>query len=245
MKRWTLPILLVLAVVGVLAGWVYFTSGWTRGAMHARQMATEGLAQQIVRTAPKAKVLVVSNPFTTTRNQSRTVYLGEQAGLRGLQKVLGKEAMTIAFPQLKRGALENPRDFEMPQFTSTPVAYLLTDGAFDTLAEKNSKCDYIVSLIGVPPDLQQLQLWQRTDGPKLAFLLPDLWMLGNKQVIASAFKSGKVAAAVINKPDVPPDQMLDPKADFSKRFILLTADNIDEVIAKYPSIFEAPEGTKE
>ena len=156
MKRWTLPSLLVLAVLGVLAGWVYFTSGWTRGALLSRQIATEGLAQQIVRAAPKAKVLVVSNPFTMARGQPKPVYLGEQAGLKGLQKVLGKDAMTVTFPQLKRGALENPRSFEMPPFTTTPVAYLLADGAFDALAQKNPKCDFIVSLIGIPPDLHEL-----------------------------------------------------------------------------------------
>jgi hypothetical protein len=242
MKRWSLPILIVLAVVGVLAGRVYFTSGWSRGAMLSRQIATQGLAEQLHRASPKAKVLVVSNPLTTTKGQPKPAYLGEQAGIKGLQKVFGKESMTVAYPQLKRGALENPRSFEMPLYTTTPIAYLLAEGAFDTLAQKNPKCEYIVSLIGIPPDYSQLQLWQRNDGPKLAFLLPDLWMLGNKQAIAGAFKTGKISAAVINKPDMAPQDVLDSGADFSKRFVLLTGENIEEMIVKYPQVFEAPEG---
>lgn len=242
MKRWTLPLVIVLAVVGALGAWVYFTSGWSRGGLLSRQTATQGLAEHLHRCSPKAKIAIVSNPFTSTRGQSKAVYLGEQAGIAGLQKVFGKDATAVVFPQLKRGALENPRSFEMPLYTTTPIAYLLAETAFDNIAQKNSKCEYIVSLIGIPPDLSQHQLWQRNEGPKLAFLLPDLWMLGKKQAIADAFKGGKITAAVINKPDAAPGDVLDPKADFSKRFILLTAENIEEMIAKYPAVFESPDG---
>jgi hypothetical protein len=240
MKRWALPIILLLLMVGLIA-WKFFSSDATKGATLVRQMATEGLAKEIIRFSPRAKVLVVSNPFTTQPNISRSVLQGEQAGLRGLQKVLGKEALTVAFPQLKNGALENPTSFSMPHSTTTPIAYLLSDDAFDAVWEKNTKCDFIVSLIGIPPDIRQHHLWQRADGPKLVFLLPDLWILGDKSAIAEAFKSGKIAAAVMNKPEAPSDQVLDPKLDFSKRFLLITAANVDDMIAKYPLLFESPE----
>jgi hypothetical protein len=240
MKRWALPIILLLVMVGLVA-WKFFSSDATKGATLVRQMATEGLAKEILRASPRAKVLVISNPFTTNPDVSRSALQGEQAGLRGIQKALDKEAITVAFPQLKNGALENPTAFSMPHITTTPIAYLLADGAFDGIWEKNTKCDFIVSLIGIPPDLRQHHLWQRADGPKLLFLLPDLWILGDKPAIAEAFKSGKIAAAVMNKPEAPSDQILDPKVDFSKRFLLITPANIDDMIAKYPLLFESPE----
>jgi hypothetical protein len=78
------------------------------------------------------------------------------------------------------------------------------------------------------------------DRVHFGLLLPDWRLLGDTEFLRRAFKSGKIAAAVIDKPGAPPDEVPDTgdlKAEFERRFILVTAENIDEVLKSYPRLF--------
>ncbi len=229
--------ILVAVLCAGLGVWFFLKPDSSRSALHSRELATRVLAEYLARTFPNEKLLVVSNPFTKKKGP-RHVVLFEEAGVRGLQKGFGENKVTVAFPELQPGALENPHAIQIPAETTTPVAFLMAEGAFDALAQKYSDCKVMVSLIGLPPDLSKLQLWSRPDGPKLAFLLPDLWMLGDKQAVVAAFKTGKITAVVLNKPGVSLEQLGASVADFSQRYLLITPDNIEQTVANYPQLFE-------
>ncbi len=204
-------------------------------------MATRVLAEHLAKQFPNQKILVVSNPFSQKKGQPRHVYDYEEAGIGGLKRGFGEDKLVVGFPALLPGALEDPHSVPVPPATTTPVAFLLADNALDTLAQKHPGCNLIVSLIGLPTDLRKHQVWEQTNGTKLAFLLPDIWMLGDRDTILKAFKSGKIAAAVLNKPGASADQMKVSVKDFGVRYLLVTAANIEETITNYPSLFETIE----
>ena len=65
-------------------------------------------------------------------------------------------------------------------------------------------------------------------------------MVGNQAAIRTAFKSGKIVAAVVNKPGTPPDDTpvsAEYQGEFSKRFLLVTVANIDGLTQAYPRLF--------
>ena len=221
--------------------WLYFRSDDSQKPLRAREVATRYLAEHLARTFPKDKVLVVSNPFTLKDGQPQHIYLFEKAGVKGLRQGLGDTRLKIDYPKLQAGALKNPHEFIIPPEATTPVAWLLEDEAFSNLQRKHPDCGLMVSLIGMPPGLRKSEFWQDKDSPKLALLLPDLWMFGNPTTIASAFKSGRIAAAVLPKPGVSPEDSLKATKDFSSRFLLVTSENIDEMLGEYPQLFEPPE----
>ena len=117
----------------------------------------------------------------------------------------------------------------------------------DKLARQHSDCALIVSLIGLPANLEQVKCWQSSTGPKFALLLPDLRWIGNAAAVAGAVKRGKLAAFVLAKPGAPGGES-SPRgnfaAEFEKHFLLVTEQNIDQVVEQYPQLFPAgnPEG---
>ena len=72
--------------------------------------------------------LVVSNPFTQEKNTDRDIKAVEEAGLRGLRRGFGNRIAVeaVAFPELKPGAMQNPRAFVTDPQTSTPLSLRLT-----------------------------------------------------------------------------------------------------------------------
>jgi len=98
----------------------------------------------------------------------------------------------------------------------------------------------VVSLIGLPANLAPLEQWHKANGPKLALLLPDLRLLGDRAAIREAFKSGKITAAVLNKPGAPAESTKlggNLKLEFEQRFILLSPANIDSLQKAFPQLF--------
>jgi len=158
----------------------------------------------------------------------------EDAGLRGLRKGWeGKiSSVTIVHPELKAGALENPQSFIADPESTTPLSYLVTPDAFDNQAKQHSDCDLIVSLIGLPAELDRCEVWTRQGPPAFALLLPDLGLFGGTEAIRQAVKSGKLLAFVLRRPGAPPDSESgtdDFAAEFEKRFVLVTPANFEEV----------------
>ncbi len=238
MKNRVLPVILVLVLAGALGTWLYFKPDASREAFASREAATRMLGQNLGQKFPGQKILAVSNPFTQKKGQLRHVYLLQEAGVSGLRKGVGADRVVVGFPELQPGALENPHAFNIPQTTTTPVAYLLAEGAFDTLAQKHAGCTVLVSLIGIPTDLTRSKTWQAADGPKFAFLLPDLWMLGDKQAVLNAFKTGKIAGVVLKKTGSAEDLKAGSSKDFTNSYLLVTPENVEESMTKYPQLFE-------
>lgn len=231
------------ALAIALGAWLYHRTSKAapRGAMSHRELATRFLAQYIEAHYSGKPVLVVSNPFTQKAGRDPQIYAFEEAGLSGLRKGFGKATpMKVVFPDVRPEFLKNPRSVQVDPRTTTPLSFLVAENAFDKLAKENPECDLIVSLIGLPVNLAQVEIWRKPDVPKFALLLPDWRFLGSQQAIQGAVKSGKIVAAILNKPGAPPETVFsggDDKTEFDKRFLLVTAENIDNLMRSHPQLF--------
>jgi len=243
MKRPTLALAVLAVVLAIVAGsLLLLRSRPQRNALHAREVASRGLAEYLARTQPGQRALVMSNPFIHRAGTDRRIIETEEAGVRGLRAGFGSQVTigAIVLAELKPGALEDPRSVPIDPETTTPLSYLVAPDAFDHAARAHPDCGIIVSLIGLPADLGHCEVWRAPAAPAFALLLPDLRMVGDTAAVVQAMKSGKLPAFVLRQPGGPGDDTpvgKDFQAEFAKRFVLVTRENVEQVIQEHPGLF--------
>jgi hypothetical protein len=242
MKRSALLLAVPAAVLAGLAVWWFARNSPQRNALHARELATWGLAQALVKIAPGERVLVFSNPFTQRSGAASEIVESEAAGLRGLKRGFGAKlsVAAVVFPELRPDALNNPRGMFIDRETTTPLSFLVATNAFDQAVSQHSNCGVVVSLIGLPAELERVQCWQKPGPPRFALLWPDLRIIGDAAAIQRSLDSGKLAAFVLPKPGAPGSDAELRRADeaeFARRFVLVTRDNFAQVLQTYPGLF--------
>lgn len=210
-------------------------------AEHVREIATRTLGEYLAQSRPGSRVLVFSNPFARDTNAEPAIVKMEDAGIRGLETGWkGKlTAGAIALPELKPGVRENPQAFIADPETTTPLSYLVAPDAFDQQAKSHGGCELVVSLIGLPAELDRCEIWTRPGPPAFALLLPDLGVVGGIDAVRQAVKSGKLLAFILRRPGAPSDSESigsDAVAEFQKRFVLVTQDNFEDVLKSNPEL---------
>jgi len=233
-----------LAVLIVACGVWWFllhrTAAW-RPALTEREIATRVLAEYLSTRFPGSKALVIANPFSQRPGQSAEISAFDKAGIRGLRTgSKTPDSITVAYPALRPEFDQNPQSVYVDPKTTTPLSFLVAGNAFDALAERNPDSDLIVSLIGLPLNVQNSEVWRSPEKPRFALLLPDWRILGGPETVRQAFKTGKLAAAVVGRPGAPPEDVApegDYKAEFGRRFLLVTDENIDELLQTNPKLF--------
>lgn len=217
---------LAVAALAILliASAIFFFRPGNRASLSQREVATQVLAEYVRKSASPKGVVVISNPLAENANMTSDMYTFEQAGIAGLRKGFGSDIeVKVALPKTK-GA---PGTVFYDPNTRTPMSFLITDNAFEEIARENPNTDVFVSLIGLPANPTSMMGIPK----RFAFLLPDFRIMGDANSIRHVFKSGKVIAAVIQKPGViSPEKVAgsDYKAEFEKRYVLVTAQNVDE-----------------
>jgi hypothetical protein len=243
MRRIALALVILLAMAGVL--WVSYsrvvTAQW-RPALNARQVATRVLAEYLAKAYPQARALVVGNPFTLRSGQGPEVYAFEKAGVRGLEEGFNKpDAIEVVFPDLKPEFLAQPTTVYVDPKTTTPLSYLVSEDAFDRLIQTHPNFELVVTFIGLPVNIAQSRSWQDVVKPHFALLLPDWRVVGGVDAVREAVKSGKIAAAVVRRPggigDETPIQRQEYQSEFTRRFLLVTRENVDELMRTFPRAF--------
>lgn len=241
MSQWGAIGLLVAVILGLVeAQFHVLRDFFGPGALEHRELATFFLAKHLAATLPGKTAVVLSNPFSLQTGQPREVYQYEKAGIRGLQRGFGQAIVLeqVVFPEIKPEFFKNRKSVPIDPATSTPLSYLVREDSLDSIAKVHPKAEVFVSLIGLPLNTGQTQAWK--SGKRFALLLPDLRMLGGQREISAAFKSGRLVAAVFNRPGAPgEDQPLrrDPAIEFEQRFVLVTSENIEQIIKAYPRLF--------
>jgi len=229
-------LLLVIVLLGVRFLMNPDRRAWSQ-SFTERNAVTRELANYLVTSEAGTSVLIIGNPFTQFPDQPEAISNYEKAGISGLKKGFGRSIKieAVVYPELKPEARTNPWAIKRDNRTTTPLSYLIATTAFDDLAIAHPNCDLIVSLIGLPADIQDVNFLRHENGPKLALLLPDLWMIGDTEAIRTAFTAGHIAAAVVKRPHANVSD--DGQKNFDQVYILLTGENIDEFIEEYPSLF--------
>lgn len=231
-------LLILIGLCVLLAGLlVRFVSSGERAARRAalaeRLVVARALAEHLAQAFPGQKALVIGNPFTREKGRPAQVYDFEEAGIRGLKEGFGS-AVTLAgveYPRIKEAYLRDPASAPIDPSCTTPLSYLIREDAFDQAAAAHPECRLIVSLIGVPADISAVRFWMKQDAPAVALLLPELRMIGGADAVPDAFASGQLAAAVLAKPQPGPGR------GFEDKYLLVTPDNVEELVRKYPSLF--------
>ena len=227
----------------ILSGAIFWTVKYlpltTNGALQhkallRREIALRVLGEYVATEFSGNKALIVSNPFTQRASQSQEIRAFEEAGIRGLKKGWGQKIQLegIGFPELHPAAMAHPSTVPVDPQTTTPLSFLTTEDAWDNLLQKYPDTDLVVSLIGLPATLRNLEIW-RQPKPHFALLLPDLRMIGNGTDVKEAFRSGKLVAMILEKPGAPPDSASaarDYRTEFNRRFVLVTARNFGELL---------------
>ena len=169
-----------------------------------REIATWGLAAYLSEHYPGKKVVVAANPFTQKKGQPPEIYRYESAGIRGIQAGLkDKSAFRgVEYPELRPQWLTHPESVWINPKSTTPLSYLVDDQAFDKIMDKHPEAGILISLIGLPAQITSSKTWIKGITP-IALLLPDFSVLGPPETVQAAFKSGRISAAVINKPGAP------------------------------------------
>ncbi len=245
MNRQWLGFGFVVTVALIFVGRQFFGPNPQRAADLDRQVAARGLADAVATRLAGKRAIVLSNPFVKKAGTDRRILSMEEAGLRGLQEGAAPRLTieAVVLPELLPSARENPRSVAIDTTTTTPLSYLVAPGAFDHAAQAHPACDVLFSLIGLPVDLDQCSTWKKSGAPSFALLLPDLRIIGSPGDVLAATKSGKLLAFVVRKPGgvgAAEPVGKDWRAEFERRFLLVTADNIDAVSTQSPGVLENP-----
>ncbi len=232
-------------VLCALGGWLGCSPPESRLATTRRAMVFEELGRIIVGSVPGAKVLVVGNPFTRVTGADDAIQDAEATAVRGLVKGLGTGAEYLGtdHPELKPGALENPRSFGIPAGASTPLSFLSAPGAWDAVVARHPGTGVLVSLIGLPADLAETQAWTEPGGPRWVLFKPDLRLLGPRAAVETAFREKRLLALVLDRPGAPPEgEPLrgDREAELGRRYLFVTAENLGAMATSWPRLFAAP-----
>ncbi len=230
----------LLGFIGIRSN--FFRLGPRGIALTERELATEVLGQYLARHYPGKKVLVLSNPFTQQKGQRKEIYQFEEAGLRGLRRGLGQRLVVeaVVFPELRPEFFQDPSSAYIDPRTTTPLSYLMAEGALDAVWRRHPGAELIVSLIGLPVNLKQTEAWRNPNGPKFALLLPDLRMVGDQETVREALEARKIAAIILKRPHAPAEDLplgKDLQKEFAERYFLVVPETADPLLKQYPRLF--------
>lgn len=103
---------------------------------------------------------------------------------------------------------------------------------FDKVINRNSDCDMVISLMGLPSNFESMDLWKQdtANRPKIALLMH------MTNIYYKFIKSQKIVAALDRNPETlhsgeKPKPM---EKAFRYFFIIITSENIDELDKKFP-----------
>jgi hypothetical protein len=212
-----LLLLVVLAIV-----FLFRSSSPKSAALSAREHLLQTLGAEIAKLRPQARVLLLSNPFAEKAGAFNEKTQFERAGIRGLRKGLGKgSSVTVVFPEIRPEYLTNPESISIPSDSRTPLSFVIQPASIDRLADAHPECNVIVSLIGLPVGVQELNIWSEKDPRAFALLMPDLRVVGPPNETLAAFQRGKLLAAVFEDPA-------------SAQPLIVTRTNIATILAERP-----------
>ena len=180
------------------------------------------LAKHLSQTMPGAKVLVV-----TDKINKNSVF--QQAKIKALKEGFSPAITDVVFDVPTVNGLEEG-----------PISDMMTAADMDKLFAKHKDRNLIITLIGLPTDMEKMKIWHqflqdKKKTPKLAIISGSIYSLG------AYIQSGLIVGAVVIKPeyrymDGAPIPETYEKA-FEERYLLITPKNVVAMSKKYSRMF--------
>lgn len=116
---------------------------------------------------------------------------------------------------------------------------------FDALIQRHPDCNLIITFIGLPAEVEEMEFWHSEakseekpdlpEKPKIAIINGDVYKLKN------AISTGMVVAAVTYSPKAKFDEATapsNPKTAFDKRYLLITPENVESINEEFGGLFQ-------
>lgn len=200
-----------------------------------RILAGEKVGSFISDEYPAAHILVIG------MSEAPSLYL------KGLERGVSKGAsLELVVPQFAsaRQEIEGGRVFAENEYTAMDENVDILNAALIDAAIAGAKqCpDIIVSLAGLPPDYENMDLWRQAGHPPL-ILLGGASNPAGLPGLARKIADGDIAGMVLMRPDYDfqkagtrlPRDMEDA---FAERYILVTPKNIESTASRFPQLFQ-------
>ncbi len=104
----------------------------------------------------------------------------------------------------------------------------------DMLDEHMGEADLLIAISELPMDIFAANFWRQSDAPKVVLTR------GSVSEYYGAIKADAVVAAIAYHPNADYEQKKPPKdvdEAFAQRYLLITPENVDELDAEYPKLF--------
>lgn len=238
---WARPLSVIFAIMTLifagLATWKNLNPGvdkdvideFRRKEIAYQTVATKRLGELIAKNHPSGKALVIKAKYGMGGD---TDYLGK-AVIEGLKTGLAGNVELIAEERVFDGNLPET-DIGPDGMPTGPEEELYSAKIMNDIIKTNKGCNVIISLCGLPNDLQDMDIWRIKDKAKR----PAVYLYnGNIYELKLLIKHGLISGGVVDKPvafDIRAEMPEDEQAAFDKRFLLITSENVDAIAAEYP-----------
>ena len=222
-------VVIVCAVVVLMKTGVVGDQGTQRIIANELTYAKAGyfmLGKQLAEKAPGAKTLIISEKARDKDTRTPELLQAFKDGAAGKLNIAATDTPTLTWP-----AGKEPKPEEMSMMSE-----MLKAKDYNDLIKKYPDCTLVVSFMGLPRDIEDLQIWTMAPDKR-----PKLGLINCPyQNLKSAIQSGVVIAVVGINPTAKFDEKpapRDPKAAFDIRYIMITPENVVQMADTYKNMF--------
>lgn len=227
-------VVIVCAVVVLMKTGVVGDQGTQRIIANELTYAKAGyfmLGKQLAEKASGAKTLIIAEKARANDTRTPELLQAFKDGAAGKLTIAATDTPTVTWPA---GKEPKPEAMNM-----MPMSEMLKAKDYNDLIAKYSDCTLIVSFMGLPRDVEDLQVWTMAPDKR-----PKIGLINCPyQNLKTAIQSGVVIAVVGISPTAKFDEKpapKDPKAAFDARYIMITPENVVQMADTYKNMFPVP-----
>ena len=178
-------------------------------------VSTEYLGNYLADKFPESRALIIFDAASNSKILQERLN-GLRKGLKGKVEIVNELGLPT---QLPPGV--------PPEMIRTIELIKASD--FDSAMKNNPKANMIITLIGLPQDIQNMQIWRMEDAKKRPKMIV---FGGDPEILKDAIKADYIQALVVYRQmdkyakQKPPSDLNEA---FARRFILYTPQNIAEL----------------
>jgi hypothetical protein len=175
------------------------------------------MGEELAKKYPNATALVVVDEYYEKSKRQKEMVEGLKEGINGKINIAAIDYVKVPPPE----GMTNPEEIEM-----MPMMERMRAEHFDELIKEHKDCNLVISLVGLPYDVGEMEIWRmdESDRPKMALLFADVHNLG-RAIWAGYLTALTYRPGVKFTEDPAPD---DPREAYKKRYVILTKDNVKD-----------------